>query len=250
MLFCRKYATLAVIAIAALFTGACKADISPVEECAKGRIVLPPGAICPVSCQSKAAVNFTDEQISEMTFYLNGTTSSGVTITNKVVTFNEGYFSVEEGNYTLQAIYSPESCNTGEGSRCYEGTSSAFSITAGQETAVSIEMTVSNAKVNIVFDASFRLFYSSFSVNFTSPRNYSVSENASVYFQASTVEYSISATGRDNSSAAGKTVNITGGSISLSPAQSHTLTIKANPEGNIIFDDPCPESASWNGEFS
>ena len=250
MLYCRKYSVLCAFFMVVTLMGGCQRDAFGPQACEMGTIVLAEGMEGVFSYDTKAVVNFTDEQKSKIVFTLDGTDANGVTVSNKVVTFTNSEASVPAGTYTLRANYRPDAYDSGNGAMCFAGTSSEFTVNVGKNTAVSIHLLPSNARINVEFDASFRLFYSVFSINFGAPREYSVSDNASVYFEPGTVSFSLEATARSNTSAAGNDINISGQNITLSAADSYTLTIAASPDGTILFNDPSSTSSTWDKEFS
>ena len=213
--------------------------------------------------ETKASVPVTGEMLSKMKFTVSGTTSEGVVVENLPVQVDyaegKGTGMFQAGDYTITATLVPSMSDGEAGEIAYCGTSGQFTISAGEVTdGISINMTPANSRVRVIFDNSLFEFYSGPVVNFTSPRNVSVtSSGTQVYFPAGTASYSISAAALANSGSQSFTTS--SHSLNLSAGNEYTITVKAIPGGDIIFTttsggtpagNPTSDSELWNGLFS
>lgn len=214
--------------------------------------------------------------LDDIVFTISGQTALGEEIVSQPLTLLSGetsaYCYFAAGEYTITATYAPDGAETDYGAVCYSGTSAEFTVKTGEVTgAVVIEMTPSNARVKLIFDQSLKAFYSTVSVDFTSPRTLSaVSSDAdaqgcvTIYLPAGAAGvYGISATPLSNSGSA--LIGITGlrlpalkeneQPLCLEAGKEYTLKVKFAPGGIAVFIDG--ESApvytteeTWDGLFS
>lgn len=236
-----------------LLSCGCIKNIAPVNDphSGKGRIVLGDCGVDIIEEFTKA-----NPGIGEFLFTISGTTSEGETVTDQTIEFTHGatsdYAYFEAGRYTLTASYEPAGANSGNGLKCFSGTSAPFDIVPGGSSDISILLTISNASITLVTDPLFDSFYSDAHVEFTQPRSVIVSTGTEVYMPAGEVVFNITATALNNTSAAGRSINITGRSASFDPGTANTITLKAALDGSISFESSTTESSEdvWDEEFS
>lgn len=212
--------------------------------------------------ETKGSAPVTEEMLSNMEFTISGITSEGIVIENQAVQVDyaegSGTGMFQAGEYTINATLIPTATDGETGEIAYCGTSGQFTISAGEVTGgISINMAPANSRVRVVFDNSLFEFYSGPVVNFTSPRNVSVtSSGTQVYFPAGTASYSVSAAALANSGTQSFTTSAH--SLNLSAGSEYTITVKTIPGGEIIFttsgdspsSNPTSDSELWNGLFS
>lgn len=251
MTFTGKYLSFAAVLLAALLVCSCRRE-QPVDVIqGKGCIVLSLAADDLITCDTKAAVDLSGV-MGAMTFTVSGTRSDGQTVSGLTIDF-DGYSAIiESGTYTLTAEYTPDGAESGMGMMCFSGQSVEFTVYPGRQADVSVSMTVCNSKVKVVADDSFTAFYSDVRVEFTSPRSVSAQLGQEVFLRSGEITFNLTATALDNTSAGGKNLNLENQKITLPEGTSHTITLKAAPNGSIIFTSSTTETSDdlWDGEFS
>lgn len=214
--------------------------------------------------------------VDDIVFTISGQTDLGEAIVSQPLALSRNetsaYCYFAAGTYTITATYTPDGADADYGVLCYSGTSAEFTVRTGEGTgAVVIEMTPSNARVKLIFDASLKAFYSTVSVDFTSPRTLSaVSSDAdaqgciTIYLPAGGAGvYGISALPLSNSGSA--IIGITGlrlpalknneQPLCLEAGKEYTLKVKFAPGGIAVFldDESAPvytTEETWDGLFS
>lgn len=222
-----------------------------------GRIEISMGGECFI--ETKASTPVSQEFFNNIRFTISGKTKGNVSVTDEPIDFSwnengtvSAYFRA--GTYTLKATYQPEDANQ----ICYSGVSNEFTVEIGGITGnIRIDMTPANSRVNVIFDDSLFEFYSDPVVNFTSPRDVSVtSSGTQVYFPVGSVTYNVSAKALTNSGS--QTFTTPAHNLNLSAGNEYTITVKATPGGEIIFttsgdsptSNPTSDSDLWDGLFS
>lgn len=214
--------------------------------------------------------------LDEVEFTISGQTAQGETVTARpleiTATETSSYCYFMAGTYTITAVYAPDGAEVGAGVLCLSGTSEEFTVdVAGNTGAIQISMTPSNSRVNLVFDPSLKEFYSSVSIDFTSPRSVSFESSdadsdgrLTVYLPSGVAGvYGISATPLSDSGSS--TVQISGlrlpvlkddeQPLCLEAGKEYTVRVKFAPGGVAVFldDESAPvytSQATWNGMFS
>ena len=214
--------------------------------------------------------------LEDVVFTISGQTAQGVQVEAQPLDIVQRettaccYFMA--GTYTITAVYAPSDSEEGVGALCYSGTSEEFTLeTGGYTGAIGIAMTPSNSKVELIFDSSLKEFYSSVSVNFTSPRSVSFSSSdagsdgrLTVYLPSGAAGvYGITATRLSGSGSA--PVQISGlrlpalkdgeQPLFLEAGKEYTLKVKFAPGGIAVFLDGDSAPAytteeTWTGLFS
>lgn len=251
MKFTGKYLPFAAVLLAALLVCSCRRE-QPVDVIqGKGCIVLSLAAEDLITCDTKAAVDLSGV-MGAMTFTVSGTRRDGSVVDAKSLVISGGSAMLEAGTYILTVMYEPEGHDSGNGLRCYSGTSETFTVNPGEISDVSVHLTVSNTSVTVVTDPLFDAFYRDAHVEFTQPRSVTVFTGTEVFLPAGETVFNITATALDNTSAGGKNVNLMDRSISFDRGTANTITLKAAPDGTIIFTSSTTDSPEeiWNEEFS
>ena len=132
------------------------------------------------------------------TLTLNSTTTEGETVTSQSITLDANNTArLEPGTYTLTAS-NQTAATTGAGCPWHEGTSAQFTIAAGGNTAVTLDLgKPKNAELKIVLSESFSNNYESLNLTFTDGnRVLSVTTASTLYLMPGSIPYILTADAR------------------------------------------------------
>lgn len=146
-----------------------------------------------------------------------------------------GTYSVKVYNYADDAAAS--AANSNWGAARYEGTNESVAVTAGNTATPAIDCgKAQNARLKVVFDASFIAIAQDYSLATSDNRvvfNSETGSNTAYYAAEATVGYTVSYKMKSNTS---ETKTISGRSITLgSAATEKTITLKGNSNGKITI---------------
>lgn len=164
---------------------------------------------------------------------LNGTTTEGETVTSQSITLDANNTArLEPGTYTLTAS-NQTAATTGTGCPWHEGTSAQFTITAGGNTAVTLDLgKPKNAELQIVLSESFSNNYESLNLTFTDGnRVLSVTTASTLYLMPGSIPYTLTADARKGTYIQDASLQ---GTLTLTAGTTQTLTLSIQPITGLI----------------
>ena len=179
------------------------------------------------------------------TLTLNGTTTEGETVTSQSITLDANNTAkLKAGTYTLTASNQTEA-TTGAGCPWHEGTSAQFTIAAGGNTAVTLDLgKPKNAELKIVLSGAFSNKYESLNLTFTDgKRVLSVTADSTLYLMPGSIPYSLIADARKGTYIQDASLQ---GTLTLTAGTTQTLTLSVQPITGLIRIDTGKE---YDGEF-
>lgn len=202
-----------------------------------------------VSVVTRASHNATQKELAN--YLLSIKNASGATVQTPVLysekvaadgtmTFNTG----TDYTLTLESCTeeTAESANTNWGQQRIAGTSSAFNVTTGQTTPVTVNCTVQTAKVSVAYDSGFQSVFTGYTVEiqetsntgrtliYTSEATHEHATQLGYFNIDATPELSYTVKGRFNGS---DIKTLTTGTFTPEKAKWHKLTFKAADNGQI-----------------
>ena len=179
------------------------------------------------------------------TLTLNGTTTDGETVTSQSITLDANNTAkLKAGTYTLTA--SNQTAAT-TGARCpwHEGTSAQFTIAAGGNTAVTLDLgKPKNAELKIVLSGAFSNKYESLNLTFTDgKRVLSVTTDSTLYLMPGSIPYTLTADARKDTHIQDASLQ---GTLALTAGTTQTLTLSIQPITGLIMIET---GGTHDGEF-
>ena len=179
------------------------------------------------------------------TLTLNGTTTEGETVTSQSITLDANNTAkLKAGTYTLTAS-NQTAATRGAGCPWHEGTSAQFTIAAGGNTAVTLDLgKPKNAELKIVLSKDFSNNYGSLNLTFTDGnRVLSVTADSTLYLMPGSIPYTLTADARQGTHIQDASLT---GNLTLTAGTTQTLTLSVQPITGLIRIDTGNE---YGGEF-
>ena len=179
------------------------------------------------------------------TLTLNGTTTDGETVTSQSITLDANNTArLEPGTYTLTAS-NQTAATTGAGCPWHEGTSAQFTIAAGGNTAVTLDLgKPKNAELKIVLSEDFSANYGSLNLTFTDDnRVLSVTTASTLYLMPGSIPYILTADARKGTYIQDASLQ---GTLTLTAGTTQTLTLSIQPITGLIRIET---GGTHDGEF-
>ena len=168
------------------------------------------------------------------TLTLNGTTTEGETVTSQSITLDDNNTAkLKAGTYTLTAS-NQTAATKGAGCPWHEGTSAQFTIAAGGNTAVTLDLgKPKNAELKIVLSGAFSNKYESLNLTFTDgKRVLSVTTDSTLYLMPGSIPYTLTADARKETYIQDASLQ---GTLTLTAGTTQTLTLSTQPITGLIM---------------
>ncbi len=195
--------------------------------------------------ESQPLTSLTDYTLTDYTLTLNGTTTEGETVTSQSITLDANNTAkLKAGIYTLTAS-NQTAATTDAGCPWHEGTSAQFTIAAGGNTAVTLDLgKPKNAELKIVLSKDFSANYGSLNLTFTDGnRLLSVTADSTLYLMPGSIPYSLIADAKQGTYIQDASLT---GNLTLTAGTTQTLTLSVQPITGLIRIDTGKE---YDGEF-
>ena len=179
------------------------------------------------------------------TLTLNGTTTDDEAVTSQSITLDANNTAkLKAGIYTLTAS-NQTAATRDAGCPWHEGTSAQFTIAAGGNTAVTLDLgKPKNAELKIVLSKDFSANYGSLNLTFTDgKRVLSVTTDSTLYLMPGSIPYTLTADARKESHIQDASLT---GTLTLTAGTTQTLTLSVQPITGLIRIDTGNE---YGGEF-
>lgn len=179
------------------------------------------------------------------TLTLNGTTTEGETVTSQSITLDANNTAkLKAGIYTLTASNQTEATK-GAGCPWHEGTSAQFTIAAGGNTAVTLDLgKPKNAELKIVLSGAFSNKYESLNLTFTDDKRVlSVTTDSTLYLMPGSIPYTLTADARKDTHIQDASLT---GTLTLTAGTTQTLTLSVQPITGLIMIET---GGTHDGEF-
>ena len=183
--------------------------------------------------------------LTDYTLTLNGTTTDSETVTSQSITLDANNTAkLKAGTYTLTASNQTEA-TTGAGCPWHEGTSAQFTIAAGGNTAVTLDLgKPKNAELKIVLSKTFLANYESLNLTFTDGnRLLSVTTDSTLYLMPGSIPYTLTADARKDTHIQDASLQ---GTLTLTAGTTQTLTLSVQPITGLIMIET---GGTHDGEF-
>ena len=183
--------------------------------------------------------------LTDYTLTLNGTTTDGEAVTSQSITLDDNNTAkLKAGTYTLTAS-NQTAATRDAGCPWHEGTSAQFTIAAGGNTAVTLDLgKPKNAELKIVLSEDFLANYESLNLTFTDGnRLLSVMTDSTLYLMPGSIPYTLTANARQDTHIQDASLT---GNLTLTAGTTQTLTLSVQPITGLIRIDTGNE---YGGEF-
>lgn len=183
--------------------------------------------------------------LTDYTLTLNGTTTDGETVTSQSITLDDNNTAkLKAGTYTLTAS-NQAAATKGAGCPWHEGTSAQFTIAAGGNTAVTLDLgKPKNAELQIVPSKSFSDNYGSLNLTFPDGnRVLSVTTASTLYLMPGSIPYTLTADARKGTYIQDASLQ---GTLTLTAGTTQTLTLSIQPITGLIRIET---GGTHDGEF-
>ena len=167
------------------------------------------------------------------TLTLNGTTTDDEAVTSQSITLDDNNTAkLKAGTYTLTAS-NQTAATKGAGCPWHEGTSAQFTIAAGGNTAVTLDLgKPKNAELKIVLSKDFSANYGSLNLTFTDGnRVLSVTADSTLYLMPGSIPYTLTADARKDTHIQDASLT---GTLTLTAGTTQTLTLSVQPITGLI----------------
>lgn len=198
-----------------------------------------------LNIETREAQHIERTSLTGYTLTLNGTTTEGETVTSQSITLDANNTAkLKAGTYTLTASNQTEA-TTDAGCPWHEGTSAQFTIAAGGNTAVTLDLgKPKNAELKIVLSKDFSANYGSLNLTFTDgKRVLSVTADSTLYLMPGSIPYSLIADAKQGTYIQDASLT---GNLTLTAGTTQTLTLSVQPITGLIRIDTGKE---YDGEF-
>lgn len=183
--------------------------------------------------------------LTDYTLTLNGTTTDSEAVTSQSITLDANNTAkLKAGIYTLTAS-NQTAATRDAGCPWHEGTSAQFTIAAGGNTAVTLDLgKPKNAELQIVLSEAFLDKYESLNLTFTDGnRVLSVKTASTLYLMPGSIPYTLTADARKDSHIQDASLT---GNLTLTAGTTQTLTLSVQPITGLIRIDT---GGTHDGEF-
>ena len=173
------------------------------------------------------------KSLTGYTLTLNSTTTEGETVTSQSITLDANNTAkLKAGTYTLTAS-NQTAATGGTGCPWHEGTSAEFTIAAGGNTAVTLDLgKPKNAELQIVLSKDFLANYESLNLTFTDgKRVLSVTTDSTLYLMPGSIPYTLTADARQDTHIQDASLT---GNLTLTAGTTQTLTLSVQPITGLI----------------
>ena len=173
------------------------------------------------------------KSLTGYTLTLNSTTTEGETVTSQSITLDDNNTAkLKAGTYTLTAS-NQTAATKDAGCPWHEGTSAQFTIAAGGNTAVTLDLgKPKNAELKIVLSKSFSDNYKSLNLTFTDgKRVLSVTTTSTLYLMPGSIPYTLTANARKDTHIQDASLQ---GTLTLTAGTTQTLTLSIQPITGLI----------------
>ena len=173
------------------------------------------------------------KSLTGYTLTLNSTTTEGETVTSQSITLDTiNTAKLKAGTYTLTAS-NQTAATRGAGCPWHEGTSAQFTIAAGGNTAVTLDLgKPKNAELKIVLSEDFSANYGSLNLTFTDgKRVLSVTADSTLYLMPGSIPYTLTADARQGTHIQDASLQ---GTLTLTAGTTQTLTLIVQPITGLI----------------
>ena len=167
------------------------------------------------------------------TLTLNGTTTEGETVPSQSITLDANNTAkLKAGTYTLTAS-NQTAATKDAGCPWHEGTSAQFTIAAGGNTAVTLDLgKPENAELKIVLSGAFSNKYESLNLTFTDGnRVLSVTTASTLYLMPGSIPYTLTADAGQGTHIQDASLQ---GTLTLTAGTTQTLTLSIQPITGLI----------------
>ena len=198
-----------------------------------------------LNIETREAQHIERTSLTGYTLTLNGTTTEGETVTSQSITLDTiNTAKLKAGTYTLTAS-NQTAATRGAGCPWHEGTSAQFTIAAGGNTAVTLDLgKPKNAELKIVLSKDFSANYGSLNLTFTDgKRVLSVTADSTLYLMPGSIPYSLIADAKQGTYIQDASLT---GNLTLTAGTTQTLTLSVQPITGLIRIDTGKE---YDGEF-
>ena len=195
--------------------------------------------------ESQPLTSLTDYTLTDYTLTLNGTTTEGETVTSQSITLDANNTAkLKAGTYTLTAS-NQTAATRGAGCPWHEGTSAQFTIAAGGNTAVTLDLgKPKNAELKIVLSKAFSDNYETLHLTFTDGnRVLSVTAASTLYLMPGSIPYTLTANARQGTHIQDASLQ---GTLTLTAGTTQTLTLSIQPITGLIKIET---GGTHDGEF-
>lgn len=185
------------------------------------------------------------KSLTGYTLTLNSTTTEGETVTSQSITLDANNTAkLKAGTYTLTAS-NQTAATKGAGCPWHEGTSAQFTIAAGGNTAVTLDLgKPKNAELKIVLSGAFSNKYESLNLTFTDgKRVLSVTTDSTLYLMPGSIPYTLTADARKDTHIQDASLQ---GTLALTAGTTQTLTLSIQPITGLIMIET---GGTHDGEF-
>lgn len=178
------------------------------------------------------------------TLTLNGTTTDDEAVTSQSITLDANTAKLKAGTYTLTAS-NQTAATRDAGCPWHEGTSAQFTIAAGGNTAVTLDLgKPKNAELKIVLSKDFSANYGSLNLTFTDgKRVLSVTTDSTLYLMPGSIPYTLTADARKGTYIQDASLQ---GTLTLTAGTTQTLTLSIQPITGLIKIET---GGTHDGEF-
>ena len=186
-----------------------------------------------LNIETREAQHIERTSLTGYTLTLNGTTTEGETVTSQSITLDANNTAkLKAGTYTLTAS-NLTAATEGTGCPWHEGTSAQFTIAAGGNTAVTLDLgKPKNAELKIVLSKDFSANYGSLNLTFTDgKRVLSVTTDSTLYLMPGSIPYTLTADARKGTYIQDASLQ---GTLTLTAGTTQTLTLSIQPITGLI----------------
>ena len=183
--------------------------------------------------------------LTDYTLTLNGTTTDGEAVTSQSITLDDNNTAkLKAGTYTLTAS-NQTAATKGAGCPWHEGTSAQFTIAAGGNTAVTLDLgKPKNAELKIVLAEAFTNLYKTLNLTFTDGnRVLSVTTASTLYLMPGSIPYTLTADAKQGTYIQDASLT---GNLTLTAGTTQTLTLSIQPITGLIMIET---GDTHDGEF-
>lgn len=183
--------------------------------------------------------------LTDYTLTLNGTTTDSEAVTSQSITLDANNTAkLKAGIYTLTAS-NQTAATRDAGCPWHEGTSAQFTIAAGGNTAVTLDLgKPKNAELKIVLSEGFSANYGSLNLTFTDgKRVLSVTTASTLYLMPGSIPYTLTADARKGTHIQDASLQ---GTLTLTAGTTQTLTLNIQPITGLIKIET---GGTHDGEF-
>ena len=198
-----------------------------------------------LNIETREAQHIERTSLTGYTLTLNGTTTEGETVTSQSITLDANNTAkLKAGTYTLTAS-NQTAATKDAGCPWHEGTSAQFTIAAGGNTAVTLDLgKPKNAELKIVLAEAFTNLYKTLNLTFTDGnRVLSVTTASTLYLMPGSIPYTLTADAKQGTYIQDASLT---GNLTLTAGTTQTLTLSVRPITGLIMIET---GDTHDGEF-